>query len=195
MPHVNPARTYPAHDEHPTEHVTLAVDPYDRTDKEDAVFSVNYIDHGFYPMHFILTNDGSEAVSLLDMKVELVTHDRTKIMPATNDDLYRRLTNLKRPGPRTIPVPIPSTRGRGGIPKGAYDELGQAQFQAKAVEPNNTQSGFFFFDISGISNPLAGAHLYVTGVKDGNGAELMYFEVPLEKYLSAPSSSASAPRK
>ena len=34
---------------------------------------------------------------------------------------------------------------------------------------------------------LAGAHLYVTGIKDGEGAELMYFEIPLEKYLSAPS--------
>jgi len=195
MPHPNPARTYPAHDEHPTEHVTIAVDPYDTTAKEDPVFSVNYIEHGFYPMHFIVTNDGSGVVSLINMKVELVTHNRTKIQPASNDDVFRRLTNLKRPGPRTLPIPIPSTRARGGIPKEAYDELGQAQFAAKAVEPHNTQSGFYFFDISGISNPLAGAHLYVTGVKDDNGNELMYFEIPLEKYLSAPPAPSSAPGK
>jgi len=43
-----------------------------------------------------------------------------------------------------------------------------------------------FFDISGISNPLAGANFYVTGVRDSGGNELMYFEIPMEKYLSAP---------
>jgi hypothetical protein len=43
-----------------------------------------------------------------------------------------------------------------------------------------------FFDVSGISTPLAGAHFYLTGVRDASGNELMYFEIPLEKYLSAP---------
>jgi hypothetical protein len=31
---------------------------------------------------------------------------------------------------------------------------------------------------------MAGAHLYVTGVLDSQGQELMYFEIPLEKYLT-----------
>jgi hypothetical protein len=44
-----------------------------------------------------------------------------------------------------------------------------------------------FFDISGISTPLAGAHFYLNRVLDAKGNELMYFDVPLEKYLSAPS--------
>jgi hypothetical protein len=44
-----------------------------------------------------------------------------------------------------------------------------------------------FFDVSGISTPLAGANFYLTGVRDSKGNELMYFEIPLEKYLSAPS--------
>jgi hypothetical protein len=43
-----------------------------------------------------------------------------------------------------------------------------------------------FFDVSDIANPLAGAHFYLTRVRDAKGNELMYFEVPLEKYLSAP---------
>jgi hypothetical protein len=54
------------------------------------------------------------------------------------------------------------------------------------VEPHSTQSGFMFFDVSGISVPLAGAHFYLTGVRNSKGDELMYFEVPLEKYLTAP---------
>jgi hypothetical protein len=46
--------------------------------------------------------------------------------------------------------------------------------------------GFLFFDIAGISNPLAGANFYLTGVQDAKGTELMYFEIAMEKYLSAP---------
>ena len=45
----------------------------------------------------------------------------------------------------------------------------------------------FCFSISpDISNPLAGASFYLMGVHDAKGNELMYFEIPMEKYLSAP---------
>ena len=57
-------------------------------------------------------------------------------------------------------------------------------FRAKAVEPHGTQAGFLFFDVEGIRNPLAGAKLYITGLRDGNGQELLYFEIPMEKYLT-----------
>jgi hypothetical protein len=56
-------------------------------------------------------------------------------------------------------------------------------FAAKAVAPGETESGFMFFDVSGISQPLAGAHLYVNGLKNNAGQDLMYFEIPMEKYL------------
>jgi hypothetical protein len=76
---------------------------------------------------------------------------------------------------------------KGTISKKEMDEIESAQFAAKAVEPHSTQSGFLFFDVGGISAPLAGAHIYVTGVTEAKGSELMYFEIPMEKYLSAPS--------
>ena len=66
------------------------------------------------------------------------------------------------------------------------DEIDHAQFGAKAVEPHSTARGFLFFDVADISNPLAGANFYLTGVHDAKGNELMYFEIPMEKYLSAP---------
>ena len=66
------------------------------------------------------------------------------------------------------------------------DEIDRAQFSAKAVEPHSTARGFLFFDVQGISNPLAGASFYLMGVRDAKDNELMYFEIPLEKYLSAP---------
>jgi hypothetical protein len=61
------------------------------------------------------------------------------------------------------------------------DEIEAAQFAAKAVEPHTTQSGFLFFDVGGISAPLAGAHMDITGVADAKGNELMYFEIRMQK--------------
>jgi hypothetical protein len=43
-----------------------------------------------------------------------------------------------------------------------------------------------FFDVGGISSPLQGANIDVTGVTDAKGNELMYFEIPVDKYLNAP---------
>jgi hypothetical protein len=183
MPAAQPAKTYPAHDEHPSEAVTLALDPYDMPDKA-SIFSVHYSDVGFIPLFLVITNDGDQPVSLAGMKAELVTVNRTKIPPATEDDIYRRIA---RPTGNISPNPLPwPKKAKGAVSKDAMDEIQNAQFAARAVEPHGTQSGFMFFDVSGISTPLAGAHFYLTGVRDAKGNELMYFEVPLEKYLSAP---------
>jgi hypothetical protein len=183
MPAAQPAKTYPAHDEHPSESVTLGLDPYDLPDKA-SIFSVHYGDVGLMPIFVVITNDGDQTVALSGMKAELVTVNRTKIPPATEDDIYRRIS---RPTGTISPNPLPwPKKAKGSISKDAMEEIQNTQFAAKAVEPHGTQSGFMFFDVSDISNPLAGARFYLTGVRDAKGNELMYFEIPLEKYLSAP---------
>jgi hypothetical protein len=183
MPVALPAKTYPAHDEHSSESVTLGLDPYDLPDKAN-IFSIHYSDVGLMPIFLVITNDGDQTVALSGMKAELVTVNRTKIPPATQDDICRRIS---RPTGTISPNPLPwPKKAKGSISKDAMEEIQNTQFAAKAVEPHGTQSGFMFFDVSDISNPLAGAHLYLTGVRDAKGNELMYFEVPLEKYLSAP---------
>jgi hypothetical protein len=183
MPTAQPAKTYPAHDEHPSEGVTLGLDPYDMADKA-SIFSVHYNDVGLLPIFVVITNDGEQPVSLAGMKAEFVTVDRIKIPPATEDDIYRRIA---RPPGTISPNPLPwPKKAKGSVSKDAMDEIQNAQFAAKAVEPHGNQCGFMFFDVSGISTPLAGARFYLTGVRDAKGNELMYFEVPLEKYLSAP---------
>jgi hypothetical protein len=183
MPAARPAKTYPAHDEHPSEAVTLALDPYDMADKA-SIFSVHYNEVELMPIFVVISNDGDLPVSLSGMKAELITVNRTKIPPATEDDIYRRIA---RPPGNINPHPLPwPKKAKGSVSKDAMDEIQNAQFAARAVEPHGTQSGFMFFDVSGISTPLAGANFYLTGVRDAKGNELMYFEVPLEKYLSAP---------
>lgn len=183
-PAARAATTYPAHDQHPKEGVTVAIDPYDMADKAQ-IFSVNYRNEGIVPVFVIVTNDGDQPISLSNMKAELVTVGRTKLSPSTTDDLYRRLSHPAR-SDTPSPLPFPRKKVKGAISKQAMDEINAAQFSARAVEPHSTQSGFLFFDVSGISTPLAGANFYLTGVNDAGGGELMYFEIPLEKYLSAP---------
>lgn len=186
MPKPQVATTYPAHDEHKKESITVALDPYDMADKA-SIFSVNYRELGFVPIFLVVANDGDQAVELSGMKAELVTADRSKLLPAVEDDIERRLS---RPEPNDkhypLPIPIPTKKVKGAVSKQAREEIQKAIFVAKAVAPHDTQAGFLFFDVSGISAPLAGAHFYLTGVRDAKGAELMFFEIPLENYLSAP---------
>ena len=181
MPKVQPAFSYPAHDHHGTENVTVGLDPYDNATKA-TIFVVNYRDHDLLPVLLVVTNDSNEPVQLSGIKAELVTADGTKLSPATEDDLYRRISHPKASGAR-VPIPFPTKRVKGGVGSKEWNEIQSAQFKARAVEPLSSQAGFLFFDISGLSNPLSGARFYLTGVRDSAGHDLMYFEVPLDKYL------------
>ncbi len=188
MPAAQPARAYPAHDDHPMEKVVVAVDPYDVEDKA-SIFSVNYRNNGYMPVFFVITNDGDQPISLIGMKAQLNTKDRSKLFPSTTDEVVRRLSRPSRNDGANrlpIPIPLPKKEVKGGVSRKTWDEIEQAQFGAKAVEPHSTVRGFLFFDIADISNPLAGANFYLMGVQDAKGNELMYFEIPMEKYLSAP---------
>ncbi|HSZ62753.1 MAG TPA: hypothetical protein VK828_13205 [Terriglobales bacterium] len=186
MPTAQPARAYPAHDDHPVEKVVVAVDPYDVEDKA-SIFTVNYRNNGYLPVFFVITNDGDQPISLTDMKAQLNTKDRSKLLPSTTDEVVRRLSRPSRnDGQVVLPIPLPKKEVKGGVSRKTWDEIDRSQFGAKAVEPHSTVRGFLFFDIQDIANPLPGASFYLMGVRDAKGNDLMYFEIPLEKYLSAP---------
>lgn len=182
------AKTYPAHDAHSTEGVAIAADPYDGRGRED-VFTVPFARAGFLPIYVIVSNDNDEPITLGNLDVELLTANKTKIEPADADDIQRR---FRRSGPQSaepprMPLPIPRAPKP---PKGrnfeAVAEFNQARFIARAVEPHANRAGFFFFDVEGLSNPLTDAHLYVSGVRDGTGKELMFFDIPLGSTLPKP---------
>jgi hypothetical protein len=145
---------------------------------------VDFAAHGFLPVFFVVTNDGEQPVSIGNMQVKIITMNRSKLTPISPDDLYRRLSNPQT-STRPSPFPLPH-RVKGTISRKEMDEIESSQFAAKAVEPHGTQSGFLFFDIGGISSPLAGANIDITGVANAKGNELMYFEIFVDKYLNAP---------
>lgn len=178
------AINYPAHDFHRDSKVAIAADPYDTPEKA-KIFSVNFATHGFLPVFFIVTNDGDQPISIANMEITLITANHSKLTPIAPSDLYRRLSNPQtstRPSP--VPLPLPH-KVKGAMSKKEMDEIESSQFAAKAVEPHSTQSGFLYFDVGGISSPLPGANIDITGVADAGGSELMYFEIPVDKYLDA----------
>ncbi len=182
-PVARPAKTYPAHDEHPDDKATIAVDPYDTREKA-KVFTIDFPEHGLLPVFFIVTNDGDQPISIANMQVTFTTANDSRLTPISTEDIYRRLTNPHEKENQTLPFPFPNTKVKGTINPKQRDEIESSQFAAKAVEPHGTQSGFLFFDFEGIPDPLKGATISVTGVNDAKGNELMYFEISLDKYLN-----------
>lgn len=179
-PAAQPAKTYPAHDDHTDEKVAIAADPYDNADKA-KIFSVNFHEHGLLPVFFVVTNDGGQPISIANMQVTLTTANRSKLTPITTEDIYRRLSNPRTNTNAPLPFPIPQKKVKGGVSQKERDEIESSQFAARAVEPHATQSGFLFFDVEDIDAPLAGARIFVSGVNDAKGTELMYFEIPMGK--------------
>jgi len=180
MPRTQPAFSYAAHDHHPKENVTVGLEPYDDAAKA-KIFTINYRDHDLLPVLLVITNDSDQPIQLSDMQAELVTADRAKLSPATEADILRRITHPRASSSGRVPIPFPTKRVSGGMNSKELDEIQSATFKAKAVEPLSSQAGFLFFDVSGLQNPLAGAHFYLTGVRDSSGNDLMYFDVELGK--------------
>src|SRR5579864_7847252 len=94
-PPAAPARTYPLHETHDDEKVTIAVDPYDAPDKA-KVFKVNYQNYSFFVVRLIISNDSEKTLMLDDLKVEYITAKREKLQPASDADIYRRLVKPER---------------------------------------------------------------------------------------------------
>ncbi len=179
-PHPESADTFASKDAHPLEKVTAAVDLYNTSPKDD-IFGTKYVQEGILPVLLIITNSGDQPISTKNMHTEMVTASRSKLEGLGVDDVFRRVAHIKASSTspqRVGPIPLP-TGAKNKKAHEQYDELSRAAFIAEAVEPHTTKSGFLFFDIQDLKNPVPGAHIYLTGVRDSSGNELMYFEIPL----------------
>jgi hypothetical protein len=180
MPKAENASTYPSKDSQSNEKITVAIDLYD-TSPKDEVFNTHYVQEGILPVFLVVTNDGDKPISVTKMSAELVTANRAKLEALSADDVVRRVAHVNasstNPGHAgSIPIPFGNKNKKA---QQQLDEINRAKFGAFAVEPHSTQSGFLFFDIQDVRNPTQGAHIFLSGVRDAHGNELMYFDIPV----------------
>jgi hypothetical protein len=187
-PPVQPATTYPAVEVHDKEHVAIAVEPYDTKEKE-SIFRVDYLGHGVMPIRLIVTNNGERPISLKDARILFYTAGGDRIQAAEPEDVERLMTRADREGKKIpLPGPFPSIKRK---PKASNKEIeqdfDQFEYQALVVEPHTTRAGFLFYDVSQLDHPLEGARLHLHEIRDSEGNQLFYFEIPFDTYLKSKS--------
>ena len=188
-PPVQPATSFASVEVHDKEKVAIAAEPYDTKEKE-SIFRVDYLAHGVMPVRLVVTNLGDRPISLRDARILYVTSTGDRIQAADPEDVERLMTRKEREGSKIpMPGPIPAIKLK---PKASDKEIESDfdtfEFQALVVEPHTTRAGFLFYDVSGLSRPLQGALLNLHTIKDADGKELFYFEIPFNKYLKTKSS-------
>jgi hypothetical protein len=188
-PAVQPATTFAAVEVHDNEKVAIAAEPYDTKEKE-SIFRVDYLSHGVVPVRLIVTNNGDRPISLRDARILFLTAAGDKIPAAEPEDVERLMTQKERQGGKIpMPGPIPAIKLK---PKASNKEIEEDfdtfEYQALVVEPHTTRAGFLFYDVSDLDHPLKGAKLHLHKLRDADGNELFYFEIPFDKYLTSKSS-------
>ncbi|MGC2400347.1 MAG: hypothetical protein WA510_11210 [Acidobacteriaceae bacterium] len=178
------ATDYPAFDLHSVDQVAIAADPYD-TQEKASIFRIKYQQYGFMPIRIIVTNNGDKPISLIDARINFITAFGDKIPAAEPEDVERRLGDLKRPdGGYKLPGPLPRIGNKSGNKnKDVEEDFKSLEYSAVAVEPHTTRAGFLFYDVKGLDNPLEGAKLNLRMLRDSQGKEMFYFEIPFDKYL------------
>jgi hypothetical protein len=188
-PKVQPATSFAAVEVHPNENVAIAAEPYDTKEKE-SIFRIDYVAHGVMPVRLIVTNTGDHPISLRDARILFQTAAGDRIQAAEPEDVERLMTKKEREGGH-IPLPnhLPSIHLK---PKASNKEIeadfDTFEYQALVVEPHTTRAGFLFYDVSELDDPLRDAKLHLHLLRDADGKELFYFEIPFDKYLKSKSS-------
>jgi len=188
-PPVQAATSFAAVEVHDEEKVAIAAEPYDTKEKE-SLFKVDYLSHGVMPVRLIVTNNGDRPISLRDARILFLTAAGDKIQAAQPEDVERLMTRKEREGAKVpMPGPIPAIKLK---PKASDKEIEEDfdkfEYQALVVEPHTTRAGFLFYDVSDLEHPLRGAKLHLHELRDADGNELFFFEIPFDKYLKSKSS-------
>ena len=188
QPPVQPATSFAAVEVHENEKVAIAAEPYDTKEKE-SLFRVDYLAHGVMPVRLIVTNNGDRPISLRDARILFQTAGGDRIQAAEPEDVERLMTRKEREGGKIpMPGPIPAIKLK---PKASNKEIEEDfntfEYGALVVEPHTTRAGFLFYDVSQLDHPLKGAKLHLHMLRNADGGELFYFEIPFDKYLQSKS--------
>jgi len=188
-PAVQPATSFADVEVHDNEKVAVAAEPYD-TKSKASIFRIDYLSHGIMPVRLIVTNNSDRPISLRDARIMFLTAAGDKIQAAEPEDVERLMSQKERQGSKIpMPGPIPAIKVK---PKASDKEVeadfNAFEYQALVVEAHTTRAGFLFYDVSQLEHPLRGAKLHLRELRDADGNELFYFELPFDKYLKSKSS-------
>jgi hypothetical protein len=141
------------------------------------------------PVRLIVTNLGDRPISLKEARILFQTAAGDRIQAAEPEDVDRLMTRKEREGSSIpMPGPLPKIHLK---PKASNKDIeadfDEFEYQALAVEPHTTRAGFLFYDVSDLSHPLKGAKLHLHALRNADGQDLFYFEIPFDKYLQSKS--------
>jgi hypothetical protein len=178
------ADQYPAFERHAGDHLSIAADPYE-TPKKASIFRVDYTSANIIPIRIIITNEGDTPISLDNARIDFITAAGDKVPAAEPRDAERALDRPADPRNK-IPIGPIKIGGKGkNQDKKIEQDFSEFQYNAVAVEPHTTRSGFLFYDLEDLESPLTGAHLELRRIQSSDGRELFAFEIPLNKYLAS----------
>jgi hypothetical protein len=188
-PPVQPATSFAAVEVHENEKVAIAAEPYDTRQKE-SIFRVDYLGHGVMPVRLIVTNNGDKPISLRDARILFQTKSGQRIQAAEPEDIERLMSRKEREGGRIpMPGPIPTIKMKPKASnKDVEEDFNTFEYGALVVEAHTTRAGFLFYDVSQLDDPLKGSKLHLHALRDAEGHELFYFEIPFDKYVQSKSS-------
>jgi hypothetical protein len=179
-----PAAQYASHDAHAREQVTIAAFPGDTKDTAPHT-RLDYLDHGFLPIRIIVTNDSSQPLSLDDARILFISSDNYTENAATDDDLQRRLFELKSVRGTKIPLPgplPPITIHHKPVDKKILADDDDFGFKTTTIAPHTTVAGWLYYDVRDLDAPvLKGATLELREVRwAATNKSLDSFEIPLQ---------------
>ena len=188
-PQVQPATSFAAVEVHDNEKVAIAAEPYDTKQKE-SIFRIDYLSHGIMPVRLIVTNNGDRPISLRDARILFQTKSGDQIQASQPEDVERLMTRKEREGGRIpMPGPVPAIKLKPkASDKDVEEDFQTFEYGALVVEAHTTRAGFLFYDVSQLDNPLEGSKLHLHKLRDADGHELFYFEIPFDKYVQSKSS-------
>jgi hypothetical protein len=143
------------------------------------------------PVRLIVTNNSDRPISLRDARILFQTPAGDRIQAAEPEDVERLMTRKEREGGKIpMPGPIPSIHMK---PKASNKDVeadfDEFEYGALVVEAHTTRAGFLFYDVSQLDDPLKGAKLHLHKLRDADGNELFFFEIPFDKYLQSKSAA------
>jgi hypothetical protein len=88
-----------------------------------------------------------------------------------------------------MPGPLPPIKMKPKASnKDVEEDFNTFEYGALVVEAHTTRAGFLFYDVSQLDDPLKGSKLHLHALRDAEGHELFYFEIPFDKYVQSKSS-------